>query len=160
VKTPLRAPTRYEAERIEALRKLGCVACAVLEVPNISSLELHHILSGGVRMGHWFTIFLCRGHHQGDWNGCDWIDAPQRVAVSDGRKRFVAVYGSERALWERCQDRLRLSKAWPISKILPRRGTYAQSTAGLVASGQSQAPAGQISAGSAGNVARHSGETA
>lgn len=123
MKTSLRAPTRYEAERIEALQKLGCVACAVLGVPNINHLELHHILDGGIRMGHWFTIFLCRGHHQGDWS-CEqlgWIAPKQRFAISDGRKRFNRVYGSERQLWERCQEKLKLSLAWPLSKVLPRR---------------------------------------
>ena len=136
MKTSLRAPTRYEAERIEALKKFGCVACAVLGVPNLNQLELHHLLSGGVRMGHWFTIFLCRGHHQGDWSGLqlEWIAPQKRTAISDGRKPFIAVYGTERVLWERCQTRLGLSLAWPVSKILPRRDYVAstQSTQGVV----------------------------
>lgn len=123
MKTSLRAPTRYEAERIEALQKLGCVACAVLGVPNVNHLELHHILDGGIRMGHWFTLFLCRGHHQGDWSELqlEWIGPKQRYAISDGRKRFNAVYGTERSLWETCQKRLNLSLAWPVSKRVPRR---------------------------------------
>jgi hypothetical protein len=121
MKTSLAAPTKYEAERIEAMKSLGCVACAVLEVPNINDLELHHLLSGGIRMGHWYTIFLCRGHHQGDWRGLKWIEPEQRVAISDGRKLFVAVYGTERSLWERVQGRLKLMAVWPSSKIVPRR---------------------------------------
>ena len=123
MKTSLRTPIRYEQERIEALKRLGCVACAVLGVPNVNQLELHHILSGGARLGHWFTIFLCRGHHQGDWSELqlECIDPEKRVAISDGRKRFNAAYGTERSLWERCQERLKLSLAWPESKILPRR---------------------------------------
>ena len=75
-------------------------------------------------MGHWFTLPLCRGHHQGDWNQqqIELIPPKKRVAISDGRKAFNAAYVSERKLWERVQDRLHLPKVWLAStKILPRR---------------------------------------
>jgi len=118
-----RPPTKYERERIEAMKPFGCVACAVLGVPNLNHLELHHILDGGQRMGHYFSIFLCRGHHQGDWSDSqlEWIEPKHRYAISDGRKLFNAAYGSERELWERVQNKLKLPKVWPASKILPRR---------------------------------------
>lgn len=118
-----RAPTKYEAERIEAMKRLGCVACAVLGIP-YADIEVHHILDGNKRMGHWFTIPLCAGHHQGRFTALqrDLMEDTQQVALSDGRKLFNAVYGSERQLWERVQDRLRLPKVWPVSKVLPRRG--------------------------------------
>lgn len=117
-------PTLYEQERIDAMRKLGCVACAVIGIPNINNLELHHLLDGGVRMGHYFSIFLCRGHHQGDWTQgqLEWIAPAQRIAICDGRKLFNAIYGTERMLWERVQDKLRLPKIWPVSKRVPRGG--------------------------------------
>lgn len=123
MKTSLNSPTKYEQTRIDALRKLGCSACAMLSVPNLNYLELNHLLEGGVRMGHWYTIFLCRGHHQGDWSQdqLDWIEPKNRVAISDGRKRFNAVYGTERSLWERAQKKLKLPMVWPASKIVPRR---------------------------------------
>lgn len=123
MKTSLNAPTKYEQTRIDALRKLGCSACAVLGVPNLEHLELHHILDGGIRMGHYFTVFLCIGHHQGRWTSeqLEWIEPKYRFAISDGRKRFNAVYGTERSLWERAQKKLKLPMVWPVSKILPRR---------------------------------------
>lgn len=116
-----RAPTKYEAERIEAMKRLGCVACAVLGIP-YADIEIHHILDGGRRMGHWFTIPLCAGHHQGRFTALqrDLIDEKQQVAISDGRKLFNAVYGTERQLWDRVQTRLKLPKVWPVSKIVPR----------------------------------------
>jgi len=123
MQTSLRSPTKYEAERIEAMMRLGCVACAVLFDLPVAAQECHHILSGGRRMGHWFTLPLCRGHHQGDWSPeqKDAIPAEKRVAISDGRKAFISVYPTERQLWERVQDRLHLPKVWPVSlKILPR----------------------------------------
>jgi len=148
MKTSLNSPTKYEHARIDAMRHLGCVACAILGVPNLNQLELHHILSGGVRMGHWFTLFLCRGHHQGDWSQLGWIRPKKRVAISDGRKRFTAVYGTERVLWERVQKKLKLPIIWPVSKILPRRlphvddlraHTHHADPAGVLAGGERNA---------------------
>lgn len=121
--TALRPPTRYEATRIEAMMRLGCCCCAHLGLVHIAQ-ECHHILDGGRRMGHWFTLPLCRGHHQGDWGAeqLELIPTDKRVAISDGRKVFNAVYNDERKLWEVVQDRLHLPKIWPVSsKILPRR---------------------------------------
>jgi len=132
MKTSTRAPTKYEAERIEAMKRFGCVACAVLGVPNLNDLELHHILDGGVRMGHYFSIFLCAGHHQGRWTEgqLDWIEPKQRFAISDGRKRFNAVYGTERSLWERVQKKLELPLIWPVSKRVPRGGPHVEVVTG------------------------------
>lgn len=100
--------------------RLGCVACAHYDIPNIAQ-ECHHLLEGNIRMGDWYTIPLCRGHHQGDWT------AEQRevlgelcVAISDGRKAFRRFYPSERTLWERVQKRMGLDTVWPVSKLAPR----------------------------------------
>lgn len=119
---PHRPPTRYEQERIDKLRPLGCSACAFLGVPNLNWLELHHLLQGGKRMGHWFTIFLCRGHHQGAWTDVqiEIFEPRVLVAISDGSKEFTRIYPTERKLWERAQERLKLTKVWPASKIVPR----------------------------------------
>jgi hypothetical protein len=113
--------TKTESNRITRMMRLGCVACAYSGVTHIAQ-ECHHILDGNRRMGHAFTLPLCRGHHQGDWS------AEQReilgdrcVSISDGRKAFTAVYPTEQKLWERVQTRLKLPKLWPVSKILPRK---------------------------------------
>lgn len=121
--TSLRSPTKYESERIEAMMRLGCVCCALVGQPHIAQ-ECHHILDGGRRMGHWFTLPLCRGHHQGDFSPeqRSIFEPKYLVAISDGRKVFNATFNSERKLWEVVQDRLHLPKVWKIeSKILPRR---------------------------------------
>ena len=150
-----RAPTKYEAERIEAMKRLGCVACAVLGIPYIDT-EIHHILNGGKRMGHWFTIPLCAGHHQGRFTALqrDLLEPKQQVGLSDGRKLFNAIYGSEKQLWERVQDRLRLPKMWPVSKILPRRG-YDKPELLVVGCGQSLV--GAVSVEPAGSASQASG---
>jgi hypothetical protein len=123
VKTSLPSPNKREAARIARIRQGGCVCCALLGLPNFQYLELHHILDGGVRIGHWFTIFLCRGHHQGDWSQRQrtLIPPAKLVSISDGRKAFIGAYDTERALWQRVQVAYNYDDSWIQSKILPRR---------------------------------------
>lgn len=113
--------TRAERERIERISRLGCVACAKLDIVNVGT-DIHHILDGGIRMGHGFTICLCPGHHRGVWGPeqIEIIPVEKRISISDGRPLFYAVYGSEQELWQRVQLRLKLPVVWPVSKIVPR----------------------------------------
>lgn len=114
--------TKTEIERMDRVMRLGCVCCAHLGLP-VAAQELHHILYGNTRMGDLYTIPLCRGHHQGDWSGeqIELMEPKTRVSISSGRKAFTRVYPTERELWERVQDRLKLPKTWPTPKIVPRR---------------------------------------
>jgi Recombination enhancement, RecA-dependent nuclease len=115
--------TEAEQHRVDLMKPLGCLACASAGWLNLDELELHHLIEGNRRLGHLYTIFLCRGHHQGHWNSVTTLALlPRyRVAISDGRKRFNAVFGSERSLWERAQVTIKDPTEWPESKILPRR---------------------------------------
>lgn len=141
--TSLSSPTRYEQRRINAMLRLGCVACAVLDIP-FAEVELHHMLSGNVRMGHEYTLGLCAGHHRGQFTTVQRVLIPEvarekkilgdaLVAISDGRKAFSRVYGTERELWEKVQQRLHLPAIWPTTKILPRRHSHVASTARALA---------------------------
>lgn len=60
-----RTPTKREADWMDKIVRLGCVACFIDgHAPRTTAV--HHMLRGGVRMGHLFTIGLCDpGHHQG-----------------------------------------------------------------------------------------------
>lgn len=114
--------TKAEQHRVDLMRCLGCVACASSGWLNLDELELHHLIEGSRRLGHLYTIFLCRGHHQGHWSSAQ-IQAllpKYRVAISDGRKRFNKVFRSERYLWERTQVTIDDPTEWPLSKIVPR----------------------------------------
>jgi hypothetical protein len=117
-----KSPTKAERARFENMLRLGCVACAFLELWSPAD-EVHHLILGGRRMGHDYTIPLCRGHHRGQWRWEQMIAilAPKRISIASGRRRWNSAYPTERQLWERVQDRLHLSKDWPESKILPRR---------------------------------------
>lgn len=104
--------TKLEEFRIQQMVRLGCCACAYLHIPFVD-VEVHHILSGGRRMGDWFTIPLCPGHHRGLWTPEQrlLLTVKQRVSISSGRKAFTRIYPTERELWELTQGRLRL--IWP-----------------------------------------------
>lgn len=102
---------------------LGCCACAVLGIPNHQQIECHHILDGGRRMGHRFTIPLCKGHHQGAFTETQKVELNhfQLVSIASGRKLFKAVYGTERKLCEKVDFLLALDTPWPTSKVVARR---------------------------------------
>src|ERR1700693_2992552 len=106
-------PTGAESRRITRMMLLGCAACAHLGLWVIAQ-ECHHILQGNKRLGHWYTIPLCKGHHRGEWNLAQHavIDVKDRVALSDGRKAFTRIYPSEKQLWIEVQHRLHLPTDW------------------------------------------------
>lgn len=106
--------TRAEKERIQRALELGCAICG--HDNHGSKLEVHHLLDGGKRMGHNFTIVLCLYHHQK--RGLPYY--PKSVSLVDGSKAFTQAYGTQRSLFESTQRRLGLECNWPASKIVPR----------------------------------------
>jgi hypothetical protein len=111
-----KAATKAEKQRIERMMTLGCICC--YQFGGWRYPECHHIVEGNKRMGHWYSLPICSGHHRGAWTG---LEHGPRIALSDGSKRFEAIFGTERELWKKVQDRLALPYVWPGSKILPRR---------------------------------------
>lgn len=113
-------PTKAEAERIEKMLRLGCVYCAELCI--WMTAEVHHILEGNKRLGHWYTIPCCSGHHRNVWlSGQEQLVPPEMmVSIAHGRKEFVRHYSDEKTAWIRVQKRLKLSTEWPESKIVKR----------------------------------------
>jgi len=85
------APTKEEAAWMAAIVAHGCIACR-LEGRPPRPTAVHHILRGGVRMGHLFTLPLCDpGHHQ---NGSQF----GMVSRHPWKARFEAKYGAEMEL--------------------------------------------------------------
>lgn len=115
-------PTKYEQKRFNAMLDLGCVCCAQLGIWN-TAVDIQHIVEGDRRLGHWYTLPVCPGHHRGVWSPeqVEVIPPDLRIAISDGSKLFEKHYGSERELWMKVQQRLKLPAVWPTTKILPRR---------------------------------------
>lgn len=100
--------TKAEKERIRQALELGCCVTGVTR-----DVEIHHLLSGGKRMGHWFTIVLAKGVHQNLGLGV--------TSIAHGSKAFEREHQTnDRRLWEATQRRLGLAINWPASKIVPR----------------------------------------
>ena len=63
------APTVAESAWMDSITALGCISCHIDGHPETPG-AVHHILSGGRRMGHMHTICLCDpGHHQNGQQG-------------------------------------------------------------------------------------------
>ena len=95
-KTGKRAPNAEERAWMDFIVAYGCVACRADGVPPRPT-AVHHILRGGVRMGHLFTLPLCDpGHHQGG-------DAIGLTSRHPWKAQFEAKYGTEMQLLESLQ---------------------------------------------------------
>lgn len=60
--------TREERAWFDAITRHGCVCCIELGFdhdPDGYRVEQHHHLSGGIRMGHLFSVGMCCWHHRG-----------------------------------------------------------------------------------------------
>lgn len=123
MKSSLPKPTKSEQARIERMLIMGCAACAAIGIENHHQIECHHMLLGGKRMGHRFTIPLCKGHHQGAFTETQkvMLDYFQRASIASGRKLFKAVFGTERKLCEKVDFLLGLDTPSPKTKIVARR---------------------------------------
>jgi Recombination enhancement, RecA-dependent nuclease len=109
--------TKREKERIDMILALTCVFCTLSGDFRKRKLENHHIVRGNKRLGHWYTLQVCVGHHRGEWT-----DQPIRVGISSGRHALKEAYGyDELELWQRQQVALRLDDTLPPSKLVPRR---------------------------------------
>lgn len=97
-------PTTAEAARLVAVKQLGCIACVAnrnlgMPTAGFGPCEAHHLLSGGRRRGHLFTIGLCPWHHRGV-RPFENMTTQQTIdhfgpSVATGSKRFREVYGSD-----------------------------------------------------------------
>lgn len=99
-----KAPTKVEVLRFDALRKIGCLACLhnlANDMPITGmAVEIHHVLSGGRRIGHEATIPLCVFHHQADkWPdpamGYKQASALYEPTLARDARRFHDFYGLE-----------------------------------------------------------------
>lgn len=56
--------TKEDRDRFQKMKEYGCICCRKTH-GRWRYPEIHHILSGGRRIGHHATIPLCLWHHQG-----------------------------------------------------------------------------------------------
>jgi RecA-dependent nuclease len=108
--------TAYEARRINRMKaEIGCICCLLRTGVQNYHVEVHHIVRGNKRLGHWYTLPLCRSHHR--IRGVGGIF----TSIADGSKAFTRVHGTELDLWVKVQHMLELSDELPPTKVLARR---------------------------------------
>lgn len=97
-----RTPTADEKAWLDAIVAYGCIACR-LDGAGFVAPAVHHMLRGGVRLGHRYSLPLCDpGHHQGGHVLCKISRHPWKV-------RFERQYGSEQFLLTTLQVELGFS---------------------------------------------------
>ena len=84
----LKPPTVAEQEWMEAIVRIGCIVC-ILTKQGPTPGEVHHMLSGGRKMGHRWTLCLCPSHHRGGLNN------RQIVSRDHSQRRFEERYWPE-----------------------------------------------------------------
>lgn len=86
-----RTPTAAERAWMDWITARGCVACR-MDGNGFRPAAVHHILRGGRRIGHLYTLPLCDpGHHQGG----------QTLGMTSRhpwKAQFEAIYGTEHFL--------------------------------------------------------------
>jgi len=83
-----RAPTIEETRWLDAIVRYGCIACR-LDGMQPRPTAVHHIVDGGRRLGHLFSLGLCDpGHHQGG-------ESLGLVSRHPWKARFEQRYGTE-----------------------------------------------------------------
>lgn len=81
--------TKAFEKRVEALHRIGCVCCRKAGSGHRAP-DIHHILSGGFRMGDMFTLPLCPEHHRIPSTGS--VVGP---SLADGSRVFAAKWGTQ-----------------------------------------------------------------
>ena len=90
-------PTAAESRWMAAIAELGCVVCIKFHQARTPA-AVHHIVEGGRRLGHMFTIPLCDpGHHQN-------TPTPLKVSRHPNKARFEREYGTEMELLAYTQE--------------------------------------------------------
>lgn len=111
--------TPAEFARMDLIRTLGCMCCALKGDVAAQPIEVHHVIRGNKRMGHLYTIPLCAAHHRGERGE----HGTKEVSVhGSGMKAFRTRWGyDDLELWQRLQVLLGEDDSLPPSKIMPRR---------------------------------------
>lgn len=103
-----KAMTKEERIWVSAVKECGCLLCVIRGYPREDDgplAEAHHLLSGGIRMGHLFTIGLCPWHHRGQLIVMGWNHGTHRQrlgpALSEGSVPFNTYWGTDEDLYAR-----------------------------------------------------------
>ena len=90
--------TSEEKAWIAFLVDYGCVLCK-WEWQLTTPPQIHHMLSGGRRMGHLWTLPLCFSHHDGGINNAQIVSRGH--SLRRWENRYAERFGTEREILER-----------------------------------------------------------
>lgn len=94
-----RTPTVDEKAWLDAIVAYGCIACRI-DGHGVVPPAVHHLLRGGVRLGHRYSLPLCDpGHHQGG-------EELGKISRHPWKARFEQAYGNEQFLLRQLQGAL------------------------------------------------------
>jgi hypothetical protein len=91
--------TKADKQRFTAFRDIGCVACRIWG--RFSEADVHHLLSGGRRRGHRYTVPLCPWHHRGEpgvYIGVKDMEKLAGPSLARTPRKFRETYGDDRVL--------------------------------------------------------------
>ena len=95
--------TKAEQVRFDAIKAGGCMACIQrgIDLTGQGLVEVHHLLSGGRRIGHMATVGLCIWHHRAQlfWlhNNAD-MREEYGPSLAEGSKPFHQEFGGDALL--------------------------------------------------------------
>lgn len=89
--------TKAEQDFQTRVRALGCIACRIMGHFG-TPCDIHHILSGGRRVGEMYVLGLCPSHHRAGLN------TAQIVSRHPHKAEFIRRYGSEASLLQITRD--------------------------------------------------------
>lgn len=123
--------TKGDRMRFDMLQRIGCLCCR-RNGTQVFPAEIHHLLSGGRRRGHQFTLSLCIWHHRGVVpHGVTSLQATldHGPSLARGSKAFHVHFGSDdqllievNALIDELKRDLSISSTAPKSFVTNRRG--------------------------------------
>jgi len=99
--------TKAERAWVSATKRNGCLCCIARGYPHDREghvVEAQHLLDGGIRRGHMFTVGLCLWHHKGRLIVNGWTHATHRrllgPSLAEGSVPFNATFGTDDELLE------------------------------------------------------------
>ena len=105
-------PTQSQAQRLERVASMRCIACEIYGTYQPWPTEVHHLVDKGYRKhsgGHDATIPLDSWHHRGvvkDGLTSSDMTMLYGPSLAKNKRAFVGVFGTERDLLARVNERL------------------------------------------------------
>jgi len=110
--------TKAEAAWIRTVKEAGCICCyerGYKRDPDGPLAEAHHLLSGGIRIGHGSSVGLCAWHHRGELIVSAWTRSTHEKmlgpSLARGSVPFHAVFGDDEELMRKQNQLIALLSA-------------------------------------------------